>query len=111
MPEPFFSVIVVSLNAGSLIGNTISSVLSQTCNDYEIIVKDGVSTDDTLKHVPSNARIKVYSEPDKSLYDAMNQAITYSSGRYLIFMNCGDTFASRKVLEEVKNAVKDITAY
>lgn len=107
MQEPFFSIIVVSLNAGKLIDLTISSALSQTCKDYEIIVKDGVSTDDTLKHVPSNDHIKVYSEPDKSLYDAMNQAITYSSGRYLIFMNCGDAFSSPKVLEEVKNAVKD----
>ena len=48
MGEPFFSVIVVSLNAGDLIGSTVSSALSQTCDDYEIIVKDGKSTDDTL---------------------------------------------------------------
>ena len=107
MPEPFFSVIIVSLNAGSLIGNTISSVLCQICDDYEIIVKDGVSTDDTLRYVPSNERIKVYSEPDKSLYDAMNQAVSYSSGKYLIFMNCGDTFASPNVLEEVRKTIKD----
>lgn len=107
MGEPFFSVIVVSLNAGSLIGSTVKSALSQTCVDYEIIVKDGKSTDDTLKYVPEDSRIKVFSEPDKSLYDAMNQAISYSSGRYLIFMNCGDTFASDTVLEDVRKAVKD----
>ena len=107
MSEPFFSVIVVSLNAGSLIGHTVRSALSQTCDDYEIIVKDGKSTDDTLTHIPQDNRIKIYSEPDKSLYDAMNQAISYSSGRYLIFMNCGDTFASETVLDDVRNAVKD----
>ena len=107
MNGPFFSVIVVSLNAGSLIGLTIKSALSQTCDDYEIIVKDGKSTDDTLKYVPENESVKLYSESDKSLYDAMNQAIAYSSGRYLIFMNCGDTFASEKVLEDVRKAVKD----
>jgi glycosyltransferase involved in cell wall biosynthesis len=107
MSEPFFSVIVVSLNAGSLIGLTVRSALSQTCDDYEIIVKDGKSTDDTLAHIPQDNRIKIYSEADKSLYDAMNQAISYSSGRYLIFMNCGDTFASDTVLEDVRKAVKD----
>ena len=107
MSEPFFSVIVVSLNAGSLIGLTVRSALSQTCDDYEIIVKDGKSTDDTLTHIPQDNRIKIYSEADKSLYDAMNQAISYSSGRYLIFMNCGDTFASDTVLEDVRKAVKD----
>ncbi len=107
MSEPFFSVIVVSLNAGSLIGLTVRSALSQTFDDYEIIVKDGKSTDDTLAHIPQDNRIKIYSEADKSLYDAMNQAISYSSGRYLIFMNCGDTFASENVLEDVRKAVKD----
>ena len=107
MGEPFFSVIVVSLNAGGLIGLTVSSALSQTCDDYEIIVKDGKSTDDTLNNIPEDGRIKLFSEPDSSLYDAMNQAISYSSGKYLIFMNCGDTFASDKVLEDVRLAVKD----
>ena len=107
MSEPFFSVIVVSLNAGSLIGLTVRSALSQTFDDYEIIVKDGKSTDDTLAHIPQDNRIKIYSEADKSLYDAMNQAISYSSGRYLIFMNCGDTFASETVLDDVRKAVKD----
>ena len=107
MSEPFFSVIIVSLNAGSLIGLTVRSALSQTFDDYEIIVKDGKSTDDTLAHIPQDNRIKIYSEADKSLYDAMNQAISYSSGRYLIFMNCGDTFASETVLDDVRKAVKD----
>ena len=107
MGEPFFSVIIVSLNAGSLIGPTVSSALSQTCGDFEIIVKDGKSTDDTLNNIPEDGRIKIFSEPDRSLYDAMNQAISYSSGKYLIFMNCGDTFASDDVLEEVRKAVKD----
>ena len=78
MGEPFFSVIVVSLNAGGLIGLTVSSALSQTCDDYEIIVKDGKSTDDTLNNIPEDGRIKLFSEPDRSLYDAMNQAISYS---------------------------------
>ena len=107
MGEPFFSVIIVSLNAGSLIGSTVRSALSQTCGDFEIIIKDGKSTDDTLNNIPEDGRIKVFSEPDRSLYDAMNQAILYSSGRYLIFMNCGDTFASDTVLEEVRKVVKD----
>ena len=107
MNVPFFSVIVVSLNAGSLIDSTIRSALSQTDGDLEIIVKDGQSKDDTLSHIPEDSRIKVYSEPDKSLYDAMNQAIDYSTGRYLIFMNCGDVFASPEVLEKTKKTIAD----
>ena len=105
MNKPFFSVIVVSLNAGKLIDSTIRSTLSQTCGDFEIIVKDGLSKDDTLSYIPEDDRIKVYSEADVSLYDAMNQGIDYSSGKYLIFMNCGDIFASPEVLEKTKQAI------
>lgn len=107
MSRPFFSVIIVSLNAGKLIDSTIRSTLSQTFNDYEIIVKDGISKDDTLTYVPQNNHIRVYSESDVSLYDAMNQAVSYSCGRYLIFMNCGDVFASDDVLEKTHQTVVD----
>ena len=107
MDGPFFSVIIVSLNAGRLIDSTIRSTLAQTDGDFEIIIKDGQSKDDTLSYVPEDRRIRVFSEPDKSLYDAMNQAIDYSAGRYLIFMNCGDIFASPEVLEKTKKAIAD----
>ena len=107
MNEPFFSVIVVSLNAGKLIDSTIRSTLEQTDGDFEIIVKDGQSKDDTLSYVPQDSRIKVYSEPDVSLYDAMNQGIDHSTGRYLIFMNCGDVFASPDVLAKTREAIAD----
>lgn len=96
-----FSIIVVSLNAAETIGGTIKSILDQTYTDYEIIVKDGGSTDGTLDKLPSGDRIKIYQEKDSGLYDAMNQATGYASGRYCIYMNCGDTFASPDVLEKV----------
>lgn len=99
---PFFSVIVVALNAEHQIGMTINSILNQSCDDYEIIVKDGVSKDKTLTLVPDNEKIRLYSQKDSSIYDAMNQAISYSRGRYLIFMNCGDLFATPDVLHYMK---------
>ena len=50
MDGPFFSVIIVSLNAGRLIDSTIRSTLAQTDGDFEIIIKDGQSKDDTLSY-------------------------------------------------------------
>jgi len=104
---PFFSVIIVSLNAGESITETVNSILSQSFSDYEIIIKDGNSVDETINLIPDNSKIKLFIESDFSIYDAMNQAIAYSSGKYIIFMNCGDLFYDTKVLDTVYSNVKN----
>lgn len=98
---PFFSVITVSYNAENSIANTIRSTLNQTFSDFEIVVKDGKSSDSTIKQMQEDQRIRLYVEKDSGIYDAMNAAINYASGKYFIFMNCGDQFASNDVLEMV----------
>ncbi len=102
---PFFSIITVALNAEQYIGQTIASTLEQTFSDFEIIVKDGLSKDGTLAQIPEDARIRIYSEKDSSIYNAMNQAISYAKGKYLIFMNCGDVFYDSTVLDRVHNFI------
>ena len=99
--KPYFSVIIVSFNASNTIEKTIQSVLAQSFTDYEIVVKDAVSTDDTLRYIPQNDKIAVYSEKDGGIYDGMNTAIKYAKGKYLIFLNCGDCFADNEVLQKV----------
>lgn len=106
MSDVMFSVIVVCLNAEKTISRTLDSILEQTCGDYEIIVKDGESKDYTLSLVPEGENIRVYSQADKSVYDAMNQAVDYAKGRFIIFMNCGDTFYSPYVLEKVMAVIQ-----
>lgn len=101
--QPFFSVITVSFNAEKWIGRTLRSVLEQICGDFEIIVQDGDSSDDTLNQIPRDAHIRVFSEPDAGIYDAMNKAVNRAKGRYCIFMNCGDTFATNRVLADLKS--------
>ena len=96
---PFFTIITVSFNAEQYIKSTIESTLAQSYTDYEIVVKDGLSKDKTLELIPNDPRIRVYSSADSGIYNAMNQAIGYSQGKYLIFMNCGDIFNADDVLE------------
>ena len=98
-----FSIIIVSLNAQNTIMKTIDSVLIQEFRDFEIVVKDGCSTDNTLAYIPYSNKIKLVKQIDDGIYDAMNQAVKYASGRYLLFLNCGDVFASKKVLQNVYN--------
>ena len=99
--RPFFSIIVVSYNAENTIVDTINSILNQTYKNLEIIVKDALSKDDTLKSIPSDDRLKIYSCKDTGIYDGMNQALEYVTGKYINFMNCGDNFHNNKVLEKI----------
>ena len=78
-----FSIITVCLNVEGQISDTIASVLSQTCMDFEYIIKDGVSKDGTVSIAQSFAPAfaergipyRVISQPDKGVYDAMNQQV------------------------------------
>ena len=98
--DPLFSIITVTWNAAAVIAPTLDSVQRQTSSDYEMLLIDGASTDETLSMVrqASIAGLRVFSEPDKGLYDAMNKGIARAHGRYLIFLNAGDAFADDAVL-------------
>lgn len=100
-----FSVIVVSLNAGDRLLGTVKSILSQTYQDYEIVVKDGCSSDGSLDSLPDDNRIKVFAKKDKSIYDAMNQAVKLCTGKYYLFLNCGDEFENIRVLSEMAKEI------
>ena len=97
---PLFSIITVTWNAADTILPTLESVRRQTSSDYEMLIIDGASTDDTLSIVnrASIAGLRVFSEPDGGLYDAMNKGIARARGRYVMFLNAGDALADDTVL-------------
>ncbi|MBE5865803.1 MAG: glycosyltransferase [Lachnospiraceae bacterium] len=101
-----FSIIVVALNAGEKLKETVDSVLNQTWQDYEIVVKDGGSKDGSVDALPEDERIKVYVEKDTGIYEAMNQAVAKAKGDYILFLNCGDNFYDDKVLERAAACIE-----
>ncbi|KAA0958754.1 glycosyltransferase [Planococcus sp. ANT_H30] len=105
MKDIKFSIIIVSLNAGGDLERTVESVLNQDYSGYEIIVKDGLSSDGSTQRLPVNNRISIYYEKDLGIYDAMNQAIQYVGGEYVIFLNCGDTFYSETTLSDTAREI------
>lgn len=105
-----FSIIVVCLNAGEKLNQTLDSILSQTYTEYEIVVKDGGSRDGSIEGMKQDHRIRLFKEPDKGIYDAMNQAVAHARGDFLLFLNCGDLFYDEKVLERAAEAVESQTA-
>lgn len=99
------SVVMVCLNAEDFIEKSLKSLASQTYKDYELIVKDGISKDKTIDIVNSLSsefkNIKIISEADTGIYDAMNQAVAVSSGEYIYFLNAGDLLHSEVTLENI----------
>lgn len=107
MTVPMFSIVTVCLNDKNGLIGTDKSIRSQTISDYEWIVIDGASRDGTkelLEQLPVG-HCHWISEPDKSLYDAMNKGIDIATGEYLIFLNSADELASDDVLDRVKDAL------
>lgn len=105
---PTFSIITVTWNAAKVISPTLKSVKAQSCTDYEYLVVDGASTDQTLQLVNEAgiAGTRIVSERDNGLYDAMNKAIRLAKGKYLIWMNAGDAFADADSLARLADAAK-----
>lgn len=109
-----YSVVTVCLNPGEKLNTTLESVLRQTCTDMEVILKDGGSTDGSVEKwrqehsADSGAeRVKVIVEKDSGIYDAMNQAVAYAKGDFILFLNCGDVFADDRVLERTLQALEE----
>lgn len=101
-----FSIIVVCLNPGEKLNQTLDSILQQTYDNFEIVVKDGGSKDGSIDRIRQDERIRLYTEKDTSIYDAMNQAVAHANGDFVIFMNCGDVFHHNTVLEEVARRIE-----
>ena len=101
--QPILSIISVNLNNSTGLQKTIKSVLSQNFTDFEYIIIDGGSTDgsnDIIKHYANKIAYWV-SEPDKGIYNAMNNGISMAKGEYLLFLNSGDWLVDENILSKV----------
>lgn len=97
------SIVTVCRNDRAGLQRTIDSVRALTDRCFEYIVVDGASTDGSTDVIRANSDIidRWVSEPDGGIYDAMNKGARMASGRWVIFMNAGDAFASPDVLDRI----------
>lgn len=98
MQTPLISIVTITYNAAGCLLPTMESVAAQTWRDFEHLVIDGASTDDTLKIARQNPDTRILSEPDRGLYDAMNKGLRMARGKYILFLNAGDSFRGNDVL-------------
>ena len=97
------SIITVNRNNAEGLEKTILSVINQKFTDYEYIIIDGNSTDDSIEIINKySEHISFWvSEPDSGIYNAMNKGIKKANGEYVIFMNSGDCFFNNYSLEKI----------
>ena len=108
---PFFSIITVSLNSGLDLIRTVESVLNQTYHNFEIVIQDAKSTDQSLEKLPIDNRIHLYIEQDQGIYDGMNKAVSHVTGDYCMFLNCGDELYDSNTLQFLANRVQEFPCY
>lgn len=107
------SIITVCLNSADTIERAISSLLEQTNCNFEHIVVDGVSKDDTVQIVKKyadeyarkNIKLRIVSEPDEGLYDAMNKGIDMAEGEFVGILNADDYY-EKDTVDIVTRAVE-----
>lgn len=97
------SVITVCFNSEATIADTISSVWAQDYENFEYIVIDGKSRDSTLQIVEASkdSRLRLISEPDAGIYDAMNKGLRLAKGDVVAFLNSDDFYSTPDVLSQV----------
>ncbi|MDZ7924745.1 MAG: glycosyltransferase family 2 protein [Marinagarivorans sp.] len=103
------SIITATWNSAKTINATLASLAIQTHQDYEYIVIDGGSSDNTLDVIKeSGARVDhLVSEKDKGIYDALNKGIALATGDYVGFLHSDDFFASSLTLSNMHKLLSE----
>ena len=105
------TIVTVTYNAEELLEATINSIINQTYENIEYIIIDAASTDDTIEIIKQyEDKIDYWvSEADEGIYFAMNKAIEKATGKWLNFMNAGDTFVDHTTIQKVIDSLKKDT--
>jgi glycosyltransferase involved in cell wall biosynthesis len=99
------SIVTPVLNAARTLRQTLESVASQELHDVEHLLQDGGSTDGSLAIAAEFAHVRVVSEPDDGLYDAMNRGVRRACGEFVAILNADDLYranAFRAVSEALR---------
>lgn len=92
--NPYFSVVIPAYNRSDIIKKSIESVLSQSFQDFEIVVVDDGSKDNTIEVVKNidDTRIKIIAQQNSGGSAARNKGIDEASGKYIAFLDSDDEF-------------------
>lgn len=108
--SPKISIIIATYNAGSTLDRCLESIRKQKYNNYEVIIVDGLSSDDTVSVIKNynELMIKWISEKDSGIYDAWNKGIALSTGEWIWFLGADDSFYSNQSLNFIANSLASV---
>lgn len=99
------SIITVCYNDLKGLKRTIASVDRLSYSDRELIVVDGLSNDGSQEYIENSLVIdKNIIEKDTGIYNAMNKGVRLATGDFVLFMNAGDTFASKDAINFIESS-------
>lgn len=106
--RPLLSIVIANYNYGRFLGEAIESVLNQSCQDYELIVCDAKSTDNSVEVIKKyEEHIKWWcSEPDGGQSAAFNKGFSHAKGRFLTWLNADDVMLPGTI-EKLEKATID----
>ena len=106
--SPLITIIIPTYNSESSLKETLDSVLTQSFADFEIVLMDGDSKDNTVAIAKSynDSRINIHCELDKGIYDAMNKGIKVAKGEWLYFIGSDDFLYNNAVLQILSQKLK-----
>jgi hypothetical protein len=95
-PRPLFSIICAVYNGAGTLTRFIQSVINQEFKNFELIIVDGGSKDDTIKIIKQYESYISYwiSESDEGIYHAWNKGIGKATGEWIMFLGCDDVLTS-----------------
>lgn len=116
MKEPFISVIIPTYNSEGSLANALESVAQQTYAEWEMIVMDGLSKDNTTGILSAfaerNSKLTWVSEKDEGIYDAINKGIRRSKGKWIYVLGSDDVLYDadtlRKIAEVLTASASDL---
>ncbi len=111
MPKPLVSIVIVNWNGGALLLNCIQSVLQSSYQNYEIIIVDNASNDQSIALIPKTSQIHIISnKTNMGFAYACNQGASDSKGEYILFLN-PDTQLLKETLTDSVDFMECNTKY
>lgn len=106
--QPFLTIVIANYNYGHLLPAALNSIISQDCRDYEIIVVDGGSQDNSVDIIKKYEKYIAWwvSEPDKGQSNAFNKGFSHSTGKFLTWLNADDILLPGTI-REMKRKLTD----